>query len=105
MFCALFQNYLSIVPLSKFMDEQQTQFPSLTLNNSMVFGRWSSTLFFFFVILLMNVYFYIHSSFGVEHVVCFMYEQISLVYIVHVIFMVLSVVCPLMKTFYIVLFA
>ena len=53
----------------------------------------------------MNVQLYFHSSFDVKHVVCFMYEQISFVYIVHVIFVVLLVVHLLMKTFYIILFA
>ena len=37
----------------------------------------------------MNIYFHFHSSFGVEH----------FVYIVHIISMVFSVVCTLMKAF------
>ena len=47
-------------------------------------GFWMMVVYPFYI-LWMNIYLYFHSSFGVEHVIYFMYGRIFFVYIVHVV--------------------
>ena len=92
----LFKIHSSTILLSKFMDEQQIQLPSLALKTQGVLDggclsfnlyEWMSA-FIFISYLVLNMLYAVWTNF---------------IYIVHIIFMVLSVDRPLMRTFYLVL--
>ena len=92
----LFKIHSSTIPSSKFMDEQQIQLPSLALKTQgfldsghlpFNFYEWLSA-FIFISYLVLKMLYAVWTNF---------------IYIVHIIFMVLSVARPLMRTCYLIL--